>query len=103
MAMLDIQIHYHGATYQTVQEELSVFGITDLDVITTVYNYIIDDPGNYPMYYIGYLELLSLQDCAKELWQSEYTDLRFHEFLLQYGPDEFDRLRNKLTNGCSFV
>lgn len=103
MAMLDIQIHYHGATYQTVQEELSVFGITDVDVITTVYNYIIDDPGNYPMYYIGYLELLSLQDCAKELWQSEYTDLRFHEFLLQYGPDEFDRLRNKLTNGCSFV
>lgn len=103
LTMLDIRIHYCGATCQSVTDELSLFGIHDTDVINDIYEYIIDDPCNYPMYYVGYLEILSLKELAREKWQSEYTDFRFHKFLMKYGPNDFDTLRNQLTNKRSFV
>lgn len=47
-------------------------------------------------YYIGYLEILRLQDAARELWQEEYSDLRFHKFFLENGPADFTTLRELL-------
>ncbi len=103
-SILDIMIHYEGATYSQVAKMLEGFGITDASSIKAVYAYIVREPCNYMKYYLGYLEILSLQENAKELWEDGYSDYRFHSFLLDNGPADFQSLKEQLertTLPCS--
>lgn len=95
-SMLDIMIHYEGASYNQIAEVLEGFGITNGSSIRAVYAYIAQEPCNYLKYYLGYLEILSLQERAKELWGSEYSEYRFHCFYLDCGPSDFLSLREQL-------
>ena len=95
-ALLDFSIHYEGASLEQVAHVLSSLGISDAVTARNVYEYIAEEPANYMKYYIGYLEILRLQDTARELWQEEYSDLRFHKFFLETGPADFTTLRELL-------
>lgn len=96
-ALLDVSIHYDGAPYEQVQEILRVFGITDTDTTRRIYDYIAEEPSNYLKYYLGYLELLGLKDTARTKWGEDYSDLRFHTFLLDCGPSDFATLQEALA------
>ncbi len=95
-SFLDISIHYDGATLETVSEYLHDFGITEPSVARDIYEYIVQEPANYPKYYVGYLELLMLKNEAKQLWKNDYSDLRFHKLILETGPCPFAVLREQL-------
>ena len=97
-SLLDIMIHYENASYSQIVKTLENFGFTDSSAVKAIYTYIVQDPCNYLKYYLGYLEILSLQQKAKELWQSKYTDLRFHTFYLDCGPSDFTTLEEKLLS-----
>ena len=51
----------------------------------------------YEKYYLGYLEILTLKEEARELWGENYSDYNFHKFLLDYGPADFTFLHERLT------
>ena len=53
-------------------------------------------PANYLPYYIGYLEMLNLQEAAKEAWGDAYTIKRFHEAVLSLGSAPFDLLEREI-------
>lgn len=92
-SMLDILIHYEGASYERVHEILSAMGVSDDESIQNVYEYIIGEPCNYLKYYLGYLEIEALKERAKTLWTEDgFTLRRFHTFLLNYGPADFKTL-----------
>lgn len=95
-SMLDIMIHYDGASYNQIANVLEGFGITDSDSCRGIYTYIAQEPCNYLKYYLGYLEILSLQEQAKDLWGEEYSDYRFHCFYLDCGPSDFLSLQERL-------
>lgn len=97
-SLLDIMIHYENASYSQIAKTLENFGFTDSSAVKSIYTYIVQEPCNYLKYYLGYLEILSLQDRAKKLWQNEYTDLRFHTFYLDCGPSDFTTLEEKLLS-----
>ncbi|MCI8287698.1 MAG: DUF885 domain-containing protein [Lachnospiraceae bacterium] len=97
-SLLDIMIHYENAGYSQIAKVLESFGITDSESSRAIYNYIIQAPCNYPKYYLGYLEILSLREQAKELWEKEYTDYRFHCFYLDCGPSDFLSLQERLQS-----
>jgi uncharacterized protein (DUF885 family) len=97
-SLLDIMIHYENAGYSQIAKVLESFGITDSESSRSIYNYIIQSPCNYPKYYLGYLEILSLREQAKELWGKEYTDYRFHCFYLDCGPSDFLSLQERLQS-----
>lgn len=97
-SLIDTMIHYEGAGYAQITKMLESFGITDTDTVASLYDYIVQTPCNYPKYYLGYLEILSLQEKAKELWGKEYTDYRFHCFYLDCGPSDFLSLRERLES-----
>ncbi len=97
-ALLDLSIHYDGASYEQVHQVLSTFGITDADTTRNVYNYIAEEPANYLKYYLGYLEILRLKETAREKWGEEYSDLRFHSFFLDRGPSDFTTLTEALDS-----
>lgn len=95
-SLLDIAIHYDGATYSQVHKALSSAGISDPDTTRSIYEYIVEEPTNYLKYYLGYLEIMNLKEEAKKLWSDTYSEYRFHKFYLENGPADFTNLQLQL-------
>lgn len=96
-SLLDIMIHYENAPYNQVHKTLSSFGITSPASTAAIYEYIAEEPTNYLKYYLGYLEILALQEEARVLWKDAYTAYDFHKFMLDYGPADFAMLQEQLN------
>lgn len=94
--LLDLAIHYYGADRDNVHRSLAAFGISDSRTADAIFDYIRREPATYLKYYLSYLEILDLKEAARSLWQEQYSDLRFHTFLLQTGPSDFTNLRKRL-------
>ncbi len=92
-SLLDIAIHYEGATYKQAHKMLSSVGISEPSTTRSIYEYIVEEPTNYLKYYLGYLEIINLKKEAKKLWQDTYSEYRFHKFYLENGPADFTNLR----------
>ena len=95
-SMLDISIHYYGATYEDAHETMSAFGIEDKKITREIYDYIVNSPGNYLKYYVGYLEIMECRELARVKWKDNYSDYRFHEFLLDFGPADFETIQDAI-------
>ncbi len=97
-SLLDIMIHYENTPYSQVHKMLCNFGITSPEATASIYEYIVEEPTNYLKYYLGYLEILALQEEARTIWGETYTGYDFHKFLLDYGPADFATLQSQLRN-----
>lgn len=99
-ALLDIAIHYDGASFEDICSILSAFGSLSEDTMKAVYSYIVEEPCNYPKYYLGYLEIIELKKQAAALWGDNSSAFlyRFHCFLLENGPADFGTLTKLLHN-----
>ena len=81
--------------------------MTNPETVYQIYQAVIQDPGNYLKYYLGYLEILELKKQAAVLWSEPnqmtavYDDTaflyRFHSFLLQNGPADYRTLAKRLA------
>lgn len=94
--LLDIAIHYDGATYQQTKAILNKFGIEDDTNVNTIYQYLLEEPTTYLKYYLGYLEIKTLKQLAQNLWDDDFSNEKFHTFLLSTGPCSFERITQKL-------
>lgn len=95
-SLLDIAIHYEGATYAQAHKMLSSVGISEPSTTRSIYEYIVEEPTNYLKYYLGYLEIIHLKSEAKKLWGDGYSEYRFHKFYLENGPADFTNLQLQL-------
>ena len=91
-SLLDVIIHYEGASYERVCGILKAMGFTNDEGMRAVYEYIVEEPCNYLKYYLGYLEIMELKKEAEELWGVSYTPKRFHAFILNNGPADYRTL-----------
>ena len=112
-SLLDIAIHYDGISLQDVQEILALFGSADAETAAAIYAGIVEEPCNYPKYYLGYLEIMELKKQAAEVWRdsnptpaandddiyinSDFLNF-FHRFLLENGPADFKTLSELLSS-----
>lgn len=94
-ALSDIYIHYDGYTPEQLSTFLTAYGFPK-ESAYLIYQTLLAEPGAYLPYAVGCLEFLELKNLAVELWDSEYSDYRFHEFLLDAGPMPFAQLRSEL-------
>lgn len=99
-SILDIFIHYDGATLAETEALLQNLGLNAANA-PEVYAAICDAPANYPKYYVGYLEILNLKDSAAALWGDDYSDYAFHRWFLETGPADFTSLQYKLATTTS--
>ena len=95
-ATVDMGIHYDGWSLADTIKFFRDYGITDINTVQHIYEYIIEEPAHYLKYYIGYLEFLELKDHAKSLYGDNYSNLKFHQAVLEMGPAPFDMLRKYL-------
>ncbi len=96
-ALSDIFIHYDGYTPEQLSTFLSDYGFPEQASIV-IYETLLSEPGAYLPYAIGYLEFMELQKEAKQLWGEDYSDYKFHEFLLETGPLPFSILQDVMNN-----
>jgi uncharacterized protein (DUF885 family) len=96
-ASTDMGIHYDGWSLKETQEFFETYQITNKEVIKEIYNLIIEEPGHYLKYYIGYLEFLKLRDYAQKTFGDNYSDYKFHEALLNMGSAPFSVLKKYLA------
>ena len=96
-SLLDILIHYENKSRQEIWVFLKDYGIHDRDTADAIYTYIAETPCNYPKYYVGYLEILTLKKQAMENWGTDFSPLAFHTFLLENGPADFRSLSERLA------
>lgn len=94
---MDIAIHYDGATPEQIGRFLENLGLGQHTNVKTIYEYLVEEPCNYLKYYLGYLEFLSLKQKAEEMWGTDYSDYRFHKFVLETGPSDFRSLGELVT------
>ena len=98
LSILDIKLHYYDDSFATVQSVLMEYGITDKETLTNIHQYILEEPANYLTYYVGYLCFANLKEKARTLLGSDFTDLKFHQFVLEAGPSDFPTLEKRMLN-----
>ncbi|MEE1086693.1 MAG: DUF885 domain-containing protein [Schaedlerella sp.] len=88
--LADIGIHYEGWTREDTLSFFSVYGVSDEKAVDRIYDLIIGSPGNYLKYYIGYVEFLELKKQWIQEKGKEFSQVEFHEAVLNVGPAPFE-------------
>lgn len=96
-ASTDIGIHYDGWSFSDTVKFWSTYGITDTASLRRVYELIVEEPSHYLKYYVGYLEFLELKETAREMYGNDYSDIAFHQAVLDIGPAPFDIVEKYLS------
>lgn len=90
-SLLDIGIHYRGYSLEDVSAFLTQLGFRE-DSARALYQNILQSPGNYLQYYVGWLNFQSLCEKAKTEMGDTFTLKAFHEAVLKVGPAPFNIL-----------
>lgn len=97
-SLLDIGIHGEGWDIDKASGFLADLGITDPLAVKELYQYIVENPGNYLRYYLGCLSFLDLRaECRKELGD-DFSLTEFHREVLDVGPCPFSLLENRVRS-----
>lgn len=94
-AYVDMGIHYLGWNVENVKEYLTYYGL-NAEAAQPIFEIMVEEPGNYLSYFIGYMEILNLQTVAEEAWGENYSLKKFHEAVLSLGPAPFDLLEEAI-------
>lgn len=94
----DIGIHYYGWGQNEVSAFLNEHGTYDEETVHSLCTNIIDEPGSYLKYTIGYMEFMKLKKAAQESWGQGFSEMAFHEFVLSVGPAPFDVLNRYMDS-----
>lgn len=95
-SLLDIGIHADGWDLEKVVSFLSDFGITDSSAAEALFQYIIENPGNYLRYYLGCLSFLDLRASVKASLGDTFSLSAFHSSILSTGPCSFPLLTRQV-------
>ncbi len=93
---LDMGIHYEGWTVTETYDYLSSLGINDKDLTLALYETIVEEPGIYPQYGVGYLEIIELKNKLESKLGDEFVLKDFHKFMLDIGPAPFPIIESRL-------
>ena len=93
--LLDLSLHYYGAEESELLRSLESFGLSE-EQSERIYDYLRTAPAVYLKYYVGYLEMNALKKRAELQWSDNFSLLRFHRFVLEAGPSDFENLTKRL-------
>lgn len=95
-SLMDIGIHYDGWSAEEAASFLGQFGVSDMSVVSEIYEYIVETPANYLKYYYGYLNFLDIRTDMEAMKGTDFSPKEFHRELLELGPLPFSLLREEL-------
>ena len=95
-AYVDMGVNYDGWDREDVSEFLEPFGFSGEEVVDDLFELVVEIPGYYLNYYVGYLEFLRLRDKAEDTLGDDFVLKDFHQFLVDIGPAPFYIIENRM-------
>ncbi len=93
-ASMEIGVHYEGWDRNQLAAFLNANGIVPDDAsLASLYELVEQNAGGYLKYFVGYLEIESLRQYAKERYGNGFSNRVFHDTLLTMGPAPFPLLK----------
>jgi uncharacterized protein (DUF885 family) len=93
--LADIYVNYYGYTVDELASYMNELGFNG-DMAQDLYDMMVEEPGYYPQYFIGYLEFVELRDYAAEQLGDDFDEVAYHQVILETGPCDFDTLRTQM-------
>lgn len=90
-ATADIGIHYFGWEKEKNAAFWSEYGVDDTATVKRITDLILEEPGNYLKYYVGYLKFRQMRE-QLALENKSFSVSAFHEAILRTGPSPFSVL-----------
>lgn len=93
-ARIDLGVHYEGWHRKNVRNFLANLGLETPEIDQDIFDAILAEPGSYLSYYIGYLEIQSLEKKYMEKMKKYPEKTSFYRLFLNHGPCDFSFLNN---------
>lgn len=93
----DIGVNYNCWTYEDMVNYFSEYGLAEHMDLAALYETMLEEPGLYLKYYVGYLELTALRNELSGQLGEAFTLRQFHDRILSIGPAPFSLIRQQLT------
>lgn len=98
-AYLDICVNYEGWDKEQTKKYLGTFyNIENADIVNSIYSSLVENPTNYMEYYVGYLEIIQMQNTAQKILKEKFNRKEFNTFLLDIGPAPFSVIQPAFRN-----
>lgn len=96
-ATADIGIHYFGWEKEKNAAFWSEYGVDDTATVKRITDLILEEPGNYLKYYVGYLKFRQMRE-QLALENKSFSMSAFHEAILRTGPSPFSVLEETVRD-----
>lgn len=96
-ATADIGIHYFGWDKEKNAAFWSEYGVDDAATVKRITDLILEEPGNYLKYYVGYLKFRQMRE-QLALENKSFSVSAFHEAILRTGPSPFSVLEETVRD-----
>lgn len=96
-ARADIGIQYEGWTREKAISYINKFSDDD-EISGKIYDILLEEPGIYLPYAVGYLEIMELKDKAQSVLGDDFDPKEFHQFLLDTGPAQFGIIEKRMDD-----
>lgn len=96
-ATADIGIHYFGWEKEKNAAFWSEYGVDDAATVKRITDLILEEPGNYLKYYVGYLKFRQMRE-QLALENKSFSVSAFHEAILRTGPSPFSVLEETVRD-----
>jgi uncharacterized protein (DUF885 family) len=96
-ATADIGIHYFGWDKEKNAAFWSEYGVDDAATVKRITDLILEEPGNYLKYYVGYLKFRQMRE-QLALENKSFSVSAFHEAILRTGPSPFSVLEETVQD-----
>ncbi len=96
-ATADIGIHYFGWEKEKNAAFWSEYGVDDTATVKRITDLILEEPGNYLKYYVGYLKFCQMRE-QLALENKSFSVSAFHEAILRTGPSPFSVLEETVRD-----
>lgn len=96
-ATADIGIHYFGWEKEKIAAFWSEYGVDDTATVKRITDLILEEPGNYLKYYVGYLKFRQMRE-QFALENKSFSVSAFHEAILRTGSSPFSVLEETVRD-----
>lgn len=96
-ATTDIGVHYYGWKNEKIAAFWSEYGVDDAATVAKISDLVLEEPGNYLKYYVGYLKFRQMRETLASECKN-FNISAFHEAILRTGPAPFSILEETVRD-----
>lgn len=100
-AYADLGVNYYGWSRKELADYLTDIGAGTEETADEIFEVVVDMPGEYLKYYVGYLEFLDIRNTANKILDRDFDIRAFHEYVISLGELPFPLVKERVVKWAS--